>query len=183
MSKVYAFLADGFELIEALAVVDVLRRASVEVVTVSIGSSKEVASAQSVTVIADTLFEQNDYSDADVLFLPGGMPGTRNLEAHEGLKKILCKQYDAGKTVAAICAAPSVFGHYGFLEGRMATCFPGFESELKGATYSKEKVVEDGNVITSRGMGTAIDLGLALTKRLLFAERADDLAKKIQYIV
>ncbi len=183
MAKVYAFLADGFELVEALAVVDVLRRASVEVVTVSMGDDRVVTSAQRVPVEADTLFGENDYSDADVLFLPGGMPGTRNLEAHAGLKNILTKQFEAGKDIAAICAAPSVFGHFGFLEGRKATCFPGFESELKGAEYSPERVVEDGNVVTSRGMGTAIDLGLRLAARLVSEECSDKIAHSIQYII
>lgn len=180
MAKVYTFLTDGFELVEALAVVDVLRRAGVEVVTVSITGAKEVMSAQKVGVLADTMYEGSDYSDADVLFLPGG-PGTKKLEAHEGLVGTLKKHFSEGKQLAAICAAPSVFGHLGFLEGKRATCFPGFEGELFGAEYSPCRVVEDGSIITSRGMGTAIDLGLCLAGRLLSKERADELAHSIQY--
>ena len=132
MAKVYVFLTEGFELVEALAVVDVLRRASIDVVTVSIMDKKTVMSAQKVEVVADTMFADNDYSKADVLFLPGG-PGTKGLEAHEGLVAVLKKHFADGKQLAAICAAPSVFGHLGFLEGKQATCFPGFEGELRGA--------------------------------------------------
>lgn len=181
MAKVYAFLADGFEMVEALAVVDVLRRAGVEVVTVSIKDEPEVQSVHKVVIKADTLFEDNDYSDADCLFLPGGMPGTRNLEAHSGLIDILKRQYEEEKLLAAICAAPSIYGHLGFLKGRKATCFPGFEKELQGAEYTKARVEQSDWVITSRGMGTAIDLGLKLVSIFVSQERAEELAKSIQY--
>lgn len=180
MAKVYAFLTEGFELVEALAVVDVLRRASIEVVTVSIMDKKNVLSAQNVEVVADTMFADNDYKDADVLFLPGG-PGTKGLEAHAGLAHTLKMHYAAGKKLAAICAAPSVFGHLGFLEGKKATCFPGFENELKGAQFVQERVVWDGNIVTSRGMGTAIDLGLSLVGTLVSDKIAGMLAHSIQY--
>lgn len=180
MAKVYTFLTEGFELVEALAVVDVLRRASVEVVTASIMDKKSVMSAQKVEIMADTMFADNDYSDADVLFLPGG-PGTKGLEAHEGLVDVLRKHFAAGKQLAAICAAPSVFGHLGFLEGKKATCFPGFEKELIGAEFVNERVVCDGTVVTSRGMGTAIDLGLVLVERLVSGRVSAMLAHSIQY--
>lgn len=180
MAKVFTFLTEGFELVEALAVVDVLRRAGVDVVTVSIMDKKTVMSAQRVEVTADTMFADNDYDKADVLFLPGG-PGTKGLEAHAGLVEVLKKHYSAGKMLAAICAAPSVFGHLGFLEGKRATCFPGFEGELKGAQFVPERVVDEGNIVTSRGMGTAIDLGLCLAGKLVSGRVADMLAHSIQY--
>lgn len=182
MSKVYTFLADGHEMVEALAVVDILRRAKVDVVTVSIKDTLEVMSAHKVGIIADTLFEENDYSDADVLFLPGGMPGTLNLEAHEGLKKLINDYNGQGKYLAAICAAPSVFGHMGLLAGKKATCYPGFEKDLLEAEHTGARVEKDGNIITSKGMGTAIDLGLALTELLVSKDEADRIAKGIQYI-
>lgn len=180
MAKVFTFLTEGFELVEALAVVDVLRRAGVDVVTVSIMDKKTVMSAQRVEVTADTMFADNDYDKADVLFLPGG-PGTKGLEAHAGLVEVLKKHYSAGKLLAAICAAPSVFGHLGFLEGKKATCFPGFEGELKGAQFVSERVADEGNIVTSRGMGTAIDLGLCLAGKLVSEKAADMLAHSIQY--
>lgn len=182
MPKVYTFLADGHEMVEALAVVDILRRAKVDVVTVSIKDTREVMSAHKVGIIADTLFEDNDYSDGDVVFLPGGMPGTLNLEAHEGLKNLINEYNNKGRYIAAICAAPSVFGHMGLLEGKKATCYPGFEKDLLGAEHTGARVEQDGNIITSKGMGTAIDLGLALTGILVSEEEADRIAKGIQYV-
>lgn len=180
MAKVYVFLTEGFELVEALAVVDVLRRASIDTVTVSIMDKKTVMSAQKVEVIADTMFGDNNYDNADVLFLPGG-PGTKGLEAHTGLVEVLKKHFAAGKQLAAICAAPSVLGHLGFLEGKKATCFPGFEGELRGAQFVPERVVCDGNIVTSRGMGTAVDLGLCLVGRLASDKISGMLARSIQY--
>lgn len=181
MAKVYTFLAEGFETVEALAVVDILRRAAVEVVTVAVGESKTVMSAQKIGVVADEVIKDSLYEDGDVLFLPGGMPGTKNLEACDIVTKAMKNQFEQGRIVAAICAAPSVLGHLHILEGKKATCFPGFEQELLGAQYTGERVTEDGNVITSKGMGTAIDLGLALVARLVNKEKAEEIAKGTQY--
>ena len=153
MGKVYAFVANGSEEVELLAVVDVLLRGGQDVKLVSITGSKDVVSFE---------FSEADFSDADVLFLPGGMPGTRNLAAHEGLCGELLKADKAGKRLAAICAGPSVLGGLGILEGRKATCYPGFEGELKGAEYTRQGVVTDGNVTTARGLGYALDLGIEL---------------------
>lgn len=183
MAKVYTFLADGCEMVEALAVVDVLRRAGIDTVTVSVSDKHEVLSSHKVVLLADTLFEDNDYKDADVLFLPGGMPGTKNLEAHQGLVALLKQHNEQGKLLAAVCAAPSVYGHLGFLQGKKATCYPGFEKDLIGAEYVPDRVVKDGNIITSRGMGTAIDLGLKLVSVLISEQKADDIGKAIQYIL
>ena len=180
MAKVYTFLTEGFELVEAMAVVDILRRAGVEVVTVSIMDKKSVMSAQKVEVTADTMFADNEYDDADVLFLPGG-PGTAGLEAHDGLVEVLTKHFSEGRYLAAICAAPSVLGHLHFLKSKKATCFPGFEDELLGAEFVPERVVCDGNIVTSRGMGTAIDLGLCLVGILVSDKRAEELAHSTQY--
>ena len=183
LEKVYQLIEDGCEMVEAMAVVDVLRRAGIDTVTVSVNGKHEVLSSHKVVLGADTLFEENDYEDADVLFLPGGMPGTRNLEAHQGLVSLL-KQHNAQeKLLAAICAAPSVYGHLGFLNGKKAPCYPGFEKALLGAEYVPDRVVKDGNIITSRGMGTAIDLGLRLVSVLISQQKADDIAKAIQYII
>ncbi len=181
MAKAYVFLADGFETVEALAVVDILRRAGVETVTVGVSQKSEIISAQNITVRADRMLDEEDYTDADIVFLPGGMPGTRNLEADEKVLNIVKKQYESGKIVTAICAAPSILGHLNILQGKKATCYPGFEKDLYGAKLMTERVVEDGNVITSRGMGTAVDLGLALVERLLGREASEKIASGIQY--
>ena len=150
MSKVYVFLAEGFEEIEGLTVVDLLRRAGVETEMVSVMDGKQIKGSHGIKVTADSMFDDADFSDADILVLPGGMPGTLNLGNHTGLCEILKKHYEAGKMVAAICAAPSVFGELGFLKGRIATCYPGFESKLEGAIVCATKVAVDENVITSQ---------------------------------
>ncbi len=179
--QVCVFLADGFEEIEGLTVVDLLRRAGIEVTTVSITDSKTIHGAHGIDVLADKLFEEISYEDQDMLVLPGGMPGTLNLGAHEGLKRELEKAFIKGQFLAAICAAPSVFGKYGFLRGKKATSYPGFEEQLTGAEYVLDAVVVDGNVITSRGMGTAIAFSLALIEQLLDTETAVKIGKAIIY--
>ena len=181
MSKVYVFFANGFEEIEALTVVDMLRRAEVETVMVSIMPEKTVLGAHNIPVVADGLFEDYNYSDGDMLVLPGGMPGTTHLLEHEELRQVLFAYKEAGKYLAAICAAPSVYGRNGMLAGKKATCYPGFEEELQGAVVSPERVVTDGQFITSRGLGTAIDFSLELIRLLKGQEAADAVAAAIQY--
>lgn len=181
MSKIYVFLADGFEEIEGLTPVDLLRRAGGEVRTVSINGTTTVCGSHKITVTADAVFEETDFSDADMLVLPGGMPGTKNLGAHEGLAKLLQSAQAKGGGIAAICAAPSVLGDLGLLKGRRAVCHPGFEERLTGAQVETKRVVTDGNITTSRGMGTAVDFGLELVERLFGQEKADDLKKSIIY--
>ncbi len=180
--KVNAYLTDGFETVEALAVIDVLRRAGVEVETVSVTGEKDVKSAQDIIVKADRLFEKGGES-ADAVFLPGG-PGSLAFEEMKDLKEVVLSHADDGNIVAAICAAPAVLGHWGLLKGKNATCFPGFEKDLTGAKVQKApaRVVADGNIITARGMGTAIDLGLALVGKLVGEDRAESLGADIQYI-
>lgn len=180
MSKVNMFFATGYEEVEALTVVDLLRREGIEVNMVSVTGETEVTGSHGITVKMDKLFEEIDDS-ADMLILPGGMPGTTNLKAHEGLVKLI-KSYDAkGKYLAAICAAPTVFGGLGLLQDRHATCYPGMEDGLVGATPLEDNVVCDDHIITSRGLGTAIDFGLAIVGILKDDVTASQLASKIVY--
>ncbi len=181
MAKVYIFLANGFEEIEGLTVVDLLRRANIEITMVSITGSQYVAGSHRIEVKADALFEDLDYSDADMLVLPGGMPGTKYLSEHVGLDKLLKTFHSSGKKLSAICAAPSVLGSKGLLQGKEATCFPGFEESLVGAKVKNKAVVMDGSIITSKGMGTAIDFSLALIRSLASEEEAANIASSIQY--
>ena len=181
MSKVYVFLAEGFEEIEGLTVVDLLRRAKIETEMVSIMETKQVKGSHGIEVTADSMFADNDYNDATVLVLPGGMPGTLNLGNHEGLCELLKKHYGEEKMIAAICAAPSVFGQLGFLNGRIATCYPGFESKLEGAIVCSTKVAVDGNVITARAMGSAIEFALKMIEVLVGLEKAMEIREGIVY--
>lgn len=181
MSKVYVFLAEGFEEIEGLTVVDLLRRANIETEMVSVMEGKQIKGSHGIKVTADSMFTDVDFSDADFLVLPGGMPGTLNLGNHEGLCELLKKHYGEGKNIAAICAAPSIFGQLGFLNGRIATCYPGFESKLEGAIVCATKVAVDENVITSRGLGTAIEFALKLIEVIVGLEKAMEIREGIIY--
>ena len=181
MKKVYVFFADGFEEIEGLTVVDMLRRVQVETVMVSVGETKTIMGAHGIVIQTDGVFGDYTYEDGCMAVLPGGMPGTNHLMAHEGLKQVLLTYNDAKKYLAAICAAPSVLGMNGLLENRHATCYPGFEEKLQGAKALPDAVVIDGNFITSRGMGTAISFGAALVSVLVGEEKAEELLKAIQY--
>lgn len=180
MKKVYVFLAEGFEEMEAVTPVDLLRRVNVDAKFVSITGSKAVTGAHGITYMADLLFEEIE-DDADMLVLPGGMPGTTNLMAHEGLAELLVKQYDSHKWVAAICAAPMVLGALGIVMGRFATIYPGMEEYLVGADISTEEVVVSGNVITSRAPGTAIPFALKLVEVLVSESYAEHLKKEIVF--
>ena len=182
MAKVYVFLADGFEDIEALAPIDILRRGGADVTTVSIMDTEAVQSAHGVIVLADLTFaEAGDFSDADLLMLPGGMPGAANLDAHEGVRKALVRQAAEGKLVAAICAAPFVLGKLGLLRGKRATCYPSFEQYLDGADYTADLLTEDGNIITGEGPGAAFDFGYALLGRLASADVVEALKEGMRY--
>lgn len=183
MSSVNVFFATGYEEVEALTVVDLLRRAGVETTMVSVTGEKTVTSSHGVTIQMDKLFEEIDDS-ADMIVLPGGIPGTPNLKAHKGLAEMI-ERYaaDSSKYIAAICAAPTVYGEMGLLKDRMATCYPGMEDKLIGATPLEDKVVIDDRIITSRGLGTAIHFGLALVGILAGGEKAEELAGKIVYSI
>ena len=182
--KVYQFMADGFEDIEALIPVDVLRRGGVDIKTVSINGSNIVESAHGVQMVADVLFEEveDQLADADLLMLPGGMPGAENLNAHEGVKKALVRQFEAGKMVAAICAAPLVLGGLGILKGKRATCYPGFEGTLEGAEYTHDLWTTDGNVTTGEGPAAALPYAYSLLAMLTTEENAATVAEGMRYL-
>jgi 4-methyl-5(b-hydroxyethyl)-thiazole monophosphate biosynthesis len=179
MKKVNIYLADGFEEIEALTVVDVLRRAGVEADTVAVAKSKEVKGAHNITVIADQTFDEMDNDAADMLVLPGGMPGTANLEKHEGLRSLIKQFYHDEKLIAAICAAPSILGKMELLESSRATCYPGFEQDLKGAIHSDDLVIRHKNIITSKGPGTALLFALDLVEILVGKEMMENLKESM----
>lgn len=181
MSRIAVFFAQGFEEIEALTVVDVCRRGGICVDMVSVEEKGEAAGSHGICVRMDKTFAEAKETEYDCLVLPGGLPGTTNLEAHEELMKLVEAYYEQGKYIAAICAAPSIFGHKGFLKGRKACSYPSFESHLEGAKVTNGPVEIDGNVITSRGMGTAIDFGLAILGVLCGTEAAEKLAQGIVY--
>lgn len=181
MKKIGIFFGTGYEEIEALTVVDLCRRAGIDITMVSIQPEKKATGSHGITVEMDQLFEEVDFDALDMIVLPGGMPGTRNLEAHEGLMQQVDAFYEAGKYVAAICAAPSIFGHRGILKGRKACCYPGFEPDLEGAQVSFDSVCVSDHVITSRGMGCAIDFSLAIIQALCGAQVAEEKARSIIY--
>ncbi len=181
MSKIAIFLAEGYEEIEALTVVDICRRCGIEIDMVSVTEELMVKSSHNVEVKADKTFSQADFSEYDMLVLPGGKKGTEGLEAHEGLMAQVDAFYAAGKYIAAVCAAPSIFGHRGILKGRRACSFPSFESHLEGAEVTAGPVEVAGNVSTSRGMGTSIDFALAIAALFVGEEAAEEMARTIVY--
>lgn len=179
MKKIAVFLAEGFEEIEALTVVDLCRRAGLETDMVSVGADRMVCGSHGICVRADKLFEELEPGAADMLVLPGGMPGTVNLERHEGLMKLVRSYYEEKRPIGAICAAPTILGRQGMLQGKEACCYPGMESELTGAVVRMEPVVTAEHVITSRGMGCALDFALAIVKYLKGGQAADQLAEAV----
>lgn len=181
MCKVYIFLAEGFEEVEALMTVDLLRRAGIDLQMVSITGNKQVTGSHHIKIEADKLYEEIEPQEADMLILPGGMPGTRNLAAHEGLCSWLKAFGQEGKGLAAICAAPSVLGANGLLEGKKAVCFPGFEGELTGAEVLAAPAVRDGNVVTAKGLGAAVEFSLAIVETLISKEKAMEIKAQIQF--
>ena len=183
MAKVYVFLANGFEDVEALIPVDVLRRGGVDVTTVSVvEDSQIVESAHGVQLFADALFGDCDFSDADLLLLPGGMPGASNLYAHEGLCAALKAHGAAGRRIGAICAAPAVvLGQLGLLKGRQATCYPGFEHLLAGAAYTAALFTTDGNITTGEGPAAAFPFAYELLSLLTNRPTSDQIAEGMRY--
>ena len=182
MKKVYVFLADGFEDIEALIPIDVWRRGGLEVVTVSTTDFPLVQTAHGVNIETDIMFEQGDFSDADLLFLPGGMPGASNLYAHKGVCKAIVDQFAAGKKVAASCASPAVvLAPLGILEGKRATCYPGFEKDLEGSTYTGQLVTVDGNVTTGEGPAAAFPFAYDLLGQLTSPQKANQIAEGMRF--
>ncbi len=176
----YCFLADGFEEIEALATIDILRRADIPVTTVGVDADV-ICGAHDICVTADMPISEFDFDkDALGVILPGGMPGVKNLYADENVRNAVSYCQSRKLYLCAICAAPSILGRMGVLEGKKATCFPGFEEELKGAEVTGEKVVVDGNIITAKGAGCALDFGFAIVSQVQSKEDADRIASSMQ---
>lgn len=177
---VYVFLADGFEETEALVTVDIIRRAEIECQTVGV-RSKIVTGAHGISVVADLETSEVTFDDMTAVVLPGGMPGTLNLEKSEDVKAALKFAVDKGLLIAAICAAPSILGHMGFLEGKKATCYSGFEQELAGAKISDMSCVADGNIITANGAGAAFEFGFAICDKLSNTKKSVGLRLAMKY--
>ena len=182
--KVYVFLADGFEDVEALIPVDIWRRGGMDVTTVSIMQAPVVTSAHGVRIEADALIEDVNTGDADLVFLPGGMPGAANLFAHEGVRRIVTAQAKRGRRVAAICAAPAVvLAQLDVLQGKRATCYPGFEQLLDehGATYTADLVTVDGTITTAEGPAAAFPFAYELLGQLVSTDVADQIAEGMRF--
>ena len=173
------FLADGFEEIEALTAVDLLRRAELNVVTFGVGTDAPVGS-HGIAVKADKTEDQLDLQMLSAVVLPGGMPGTLHLEKSDAVQRAVSYAMEQKLPVAAICAAPSILGHAGYLQGLHATCYPGFEDALDGAIYEEGGVVTDGIVTTAAGAGVAIDFALELVRRLASVAVAEEIRRSIQ---
>lgn len=173
----YLFLATGFEELEAIAALDVIRRAQLEITTISVTGQLDVTGAHGINVKADALFDGTDFSRAEMLILPGGMPGTLNLENYTPLIALLKDHNRHGGRIAAICAAPSILGKIHLLRNQQAVCYPGFEEQLIGAFVGKEPVATSSNITTSRGPGFAIQFGLSIVRQLKGDEVADQVAK------
>lgn len=173
MKTIYVFLADGFEEIEALTPIDVLRRAGLKVITVSVKDSPVVHGAHGVPVITDALIDEVE--EGDMILLPGGMPGATNLDKCPELNELIMQYASQGKPMAAICAAPLVLGKRGLLKGKKATCYPGFEEFLEGSEYTSAPVESDGVIITGKGPGAALDFTFAIVEMFCGAEKVAEL--------
>jgi len=177
---IYMFLADGFEEVEALAPLDILRRANADIVTVGV-TGEYVKGAHDITVKADISLGDVQSEKIDAVILPGGLGGTNNMDSSAEVKNLVQYAADNDKLVCAICAAPSILGKMGLLDGKEATCYPGFEDTFKGGKYVKQSVVRCGNFITSDGMGSAYKFGFEITAALFGNETAEKIKEQIQY--
>jgi len=177
--KIAVHLANGFEEIEAVSIIDVLRRADIEVTVVSVAGKLEVSGAHHLIVKADTLFEQVNYDEIYMIVLPGGMPGASNLDAHIGLREMILKFNEENRQLAAICAAPLVYGNLGILKGKQAVCFPGFETYLKGAEVLSQPVIDSGNILTGNGPASAIRFALKIVEKTVSKDKADSIARQM----
>ncbi len=181
MKKVGVLLADGFEEIEALTVVDLLRRASIYVDTVSVSEEYIVQGSHGIAVQTEDLFDEVNFVEFDMIVLPGGMSGTSNLNMHSGVRRTVKDFVENGKYVAAICAAPTILGDLGLLKGKRVTCYPSMEKKITGAVLTGAPVMEDGNIITGQAAGAAVDFALKLIAVLESADRAGEVAEAIVY--
>lgn len=179
MKKAAILLAEGFEETEAFTVVDLLRRATVYVDVVSVSEEYMVSGSHGIKAQAEDIFDEVNFAEFDMLVLPGGIPGVLNLERHSGVKRVIKDFCERGKYIGAICAAPSILGEMGLLKGRRAASHPSVESRLKGAVLSKDGAVQDENIITGRGVGTAIAFALKLVEILTDEEKAKEIAQAI----
>lgn len=181
MKKVFVFFADGFEDIEALGTVDILRRGGIDVTTVSIMDDEHVVSAHGVTIITDTTFAEACFDGADMLVLPGGLPGSTNLRDYIPLQKLLVEFNEKGGLIAAICAAPMALGNVGLVDGKRATCYPGCEGTLTGADYTAELCTVDGNIITGEGPAAVFPFAYTLLDILAGEGASDGLKEGMMY--
>ena len=178
---VYVLLADGFEEVEAIEPIDILRRCGIDVLTASVMGRKEVEGAHGITVSADMLAEDINPENMDLLFLPGGGKGHELLDASNTAHALINYAVANNKYIAAICAAPSILGRKQLLDGKKATCYPGFEKFLYGAECTGEKVVVDGKIITAKGAGAAADFGFVIAEKLKDKDTADEIKAQMQY--
>lgn len=181
MKKTALFCANGFEECEGLIVVDLLRRAEIDIQMISLEKDLSVTGSHGIKIECDRLFDEVSFNELDMIILPGGMPGTLALKEHTALNQKIIEFNQANKKLAAICAAPSVFGSLNLLNGKKMTCYPGFEEECTGAVCTHQKVEKDGNIITSSGLGGAIEFAAAIIEDLLNKEEADKVLSAIQY--
>lgn len=179
MKKIAVHLAEGFEEIEAVSIIDVLRRAEINVTVVSMTENLHVTGSHGIRVVADQLFNDINYDFIDMILLPGGMPGSTNLNNHPGLRKQILNFYENKKQLGAICAAPLVFGNLGILKNINATCYPGFENQLHGAIVTGGNIEVADNIITAKGAGVAIHFALKIVEQLKGKDLANKLADKM----
>lgn len=177
MKSICIFLAEGFEEMEALFPLDIMRRGGLSVKTVSVTGEKTVVSSHRVPIVADVLFEELNPEEVEMIVLPGGLPGATNLDAHEGLNDLILDFSAAHKPLAAICAAPLVYGKRGLLKGLKATCYPGFDKYLTGAEYTGNMVEVTENFILGKGPGAAAEFGFTILKKYAGAEKSLEVQK------
>ncbi len=177
--KAYVLLADGFEEIEAITPIDVLRRAGIEVKTLSITNEKAVKGAHNIEIIADDILANQIDNKADIIITPGGLPGSSNLRDNTMVQSLLKKQFAENKLIASICASPIALDSASILNDATYTCYPGFESNIKTGTYINERVVFNNNIITAQGPGVAMEFALKIVEVLLDKETADNLKKEM----
>lgn len=181
MAKVYEFLANGTEEVEALITVDILRRGGVDVKMVSTTGSEHIESSHGIVIKCDQMIEDSDFSDADMLLLPGGQPGTTNLLNHKGVRKAISAHYAAGKKIGAICAAPMILGDLGILKGKKATCFPGCENGMIGAEYTRELYTIDGNIITGEGPAATFPYAYAILEMFVDKQVVENIKEGMRF--
>lgn len=177
MASILVFMADGCEEIEALTVVDVLRRAGMQVDMASVSGNQIIKGAHGINFESDLKVQDAVLSGYDAVVLPGGNPGYKNLVESESVKSLTLKAKDEGKLVAAICASPTVLGSFGILEGKNACCYPGMEDGLTGANPNEDSVCLDGNILTSRGMGTSIEFALSIVEYFESRDKSVELGR------